>query len=122
MGGWQETPHLPRFDPLTNRSHHPTIVQLCASDGDNTHVVCLPGDWIFDSNRRHVLPLCKASLDACCLGATTFLRVSYAARLVPGKRLKRERGRLCQQGPETMQPQATRSQAENASPSKRARS
>jgi hypothetical protein len=91
MGGWQESPRLPNFNPLTDRSPHPTIVQLCASDGDNTHVVGIAGDWIFDSNLHRAKPLCKESLDDCCVGATTFLRVSYAVRFVPNRRLKRKR-------------------------------
>jgi hypothetical protein len=83
---------MPNYDPLTDRSPHPTILQLCASDGDNTHVVGIAGDWIFDSNRHNALPLCKESLDACCLGDASFLRSSYAIRLVPGKKLlKRKR-------------------------------
>ena len=73
-------------------SPHPTVVQLSASDGDNTHVVGIAGDWIFDSNRHHALPLSKESLDACCIGRATFSHASYAVRLVPGKKmLKRKR-------------------------------
>ena len=93
FGGWEATQHLPNYDPINDRSDLPTIVQLCDSDEDNTHVVGVCGDWIFDSNRGHALPLEAASLDACCVGAATFLRVSYAVRLVPGRKLLKKRKR-----------------------------
>ena len=91
MGGWAKTEHVKSFNPLLDRSPHPTVLQICASDGDNTHVVGLAGDWIFDSNYHEPLPLCAASLDSCCIGAATYLRASYAVRLEPGKALKRKR-------------------------------
>ena len=90
-GGWSETKRLGNFDPLTDRSPHPTIVQLNASDGDNTHVVGVAGDWIFDSNKPAALPLSRESLDACCLGDAVFKNASYAVRLVAGTKLKRKR-------------------------------
>ena len=94
FGGWAETKELTNFDPLAERSPHPTIVQVCASDGDNTHIVALAGDWIFDSNLHSALPLSKESLDACCLGLAAFSHASYSVRLVPGKKLKRKRACL----------------------------
>lgn len=92
MGGWKETPHLPNFDPVINHSPHVTIVQLRDSHGSNTHVIAIAGDLIFDSNHPEPRSLSKAALDACCLGAATFARVSYAVRFIPAaKALKRER-------------------------------
>ena len=75
---------------------HPTMVQLCSVDEfgyeNNEHIVAIAGDWIFDSNKTHALPLSAESLDACCLDGDKFLRVSYAVRFIPGKKLlKRKR-------------------------------
>ena len=66
-------------------------MQLCDSDDDNRHVVAIADNWIFDSNRCGALRLSRASLDACCLGAATFSHVSYAARFVPGKNLRKRK-------------------------------
>ena len=59
---------------------------------DNSHVVAIVGRdvgrRIFDSNQHKPLPLSRDSLDACCLGPTTF-HVSYAMRFVPSKKLLR---------------------------------
>jgi hypothetical protein len=92
-GGWEKTLQLHDFNPLTDRSPHPTVVQLCDSDEDNTHTVGIAGNWIFDSNRCKALWLSQASLDACCPGRATFKRVSYAVRFIPGRKLKRARAR-----------------------------
>ena len=94
VGGWARVEVLSGFLPLVNRSPHVTVVQLCAvntaANEDNTHVVAIVGDWICDSNYASARQLSKASLDACCVGdGWTFKRVSYAARFVPGKALKR---------------------------------
>ena len=96
-GGWAESRVLKNFNPLADRSPHPTILQLCDSDEENTHVVAIAGDWLFDSNYTHALPFpaddakrSRESLDIACLGAATFARASYAARLVPGKKLARQ--------------------------------
>ena len=86
-GGWVDTPEITRFGPLRDRSPHVTIAQLFASDGDNTHVVAIAGDWLFDSNRDFALPLTADSLDMACVGKVTFSHVSYAVRLIPGKKL-----------------------------------
>ena len=72
------------------------MVQLCSVDEsgyeNNEHVVAIAGDWIFDSNKTHALPLNAESLDACCLSSDTFKRTSYAVRFIPGKKLlKRKR-------------------------------
>ena len=98
FGGFagDKTKQLTNFDPLADRSPHPTIVQLSDSNRDNRHAVAIAGEWIFDSNKHHALPLSKESLDACCLGRATFSHVSYAVRLVPSKKLlKRRREHGC---------------------------
>jgi len=64
-------------------------VQLHDSKGNSSHVIGIAGRCIFDSTRHHALPLSPESLDACCLGDATVLRVSYAMRFVPGKKLLR---------------------------------
>jgi len=89
LGGWLETKRIPNFDPLNDVSPHPTILQLHGSDHDNTHVVGIAGEWIFDSNQRTAMPLCKESLDKCCLGRATFLHSAQAVRFFPTKQLKR---------------------------------
>ena len=83
MGGWKDTGRLTNFDPLTNRSPHPTIVQLCDSEGEARHVVGIAGDWIFDSNRSTAMPLTHENLDAACPGKSLFSRVTYATRFTP---------------------------------------
>ena len=68
-----------------------TVLQMVRRHGrleHNNHVVGLVGDWIFDSNHAQALPLARG-LDACCLGGK-YDRVAYAARLKPGKTLKKE--------------------------------
>ena len=104
LGGWAATQHLLNFDPLADRSPYPTIVQLCDSDDDNSHVIAITGDWLFDSNRPHTIPLVdRSSLDACCIGHATFKRVSattspscaqMAARRFPCPRVV-QRAALC---------------------------
>jgi hypothetical protein len=39
---------------------------LRSSDGKEDHCVTLLGKWIFDSNFKRALPLCKEALDWCC--------------------------------------------------------
>jgi hypothetical protein len=104
--GWKETARIKNFDPLSNRSQDVTIVQLCATDGDNTHIIAIAGDWLFDSNRHSAMPLSRENLDRCCLGAEKFLRSSYAVRLVPGKKLRRiqENGPTAEDGPTAKKP------------------
>ena len=93
VGGWAKVDVIPGFDPINNRSPLVTVVQLCAVNAagveDNTHVVAIVGDRIFDSNYTHALELSQASLDTCCVGeGWTFKRVSYAARLSLAKALR----------------------------------
>jgi len=94
VGGWARVDVLSGFLPIVNRSPHVTVVQLCAVNAagneDSTHVVAIVGDWICDSNYASARQLSQASLDACCVGeGWTFKRVSYAARFVPGKALRK---------------------------------
>jgi hypothetical protein len=42
------------------------LVGLIGDDGKTDHAVAIAGNWIFDSNLEHALPLCKESLDLCC--------------------------------------------------------
>ena len=90
-GGWSEPAILncATFDPLSDRSPLPTIVQL--SDGlDNTHVVGIAGDYIYNSNWHQRRLLSPEALDACCDGtAGCFKHASYAARLNPGTKLRK---------------------------------
>lgn len=94
-GGWARPQVLDCsiFDPLVHRSPLPTIVQLCASDADNTHVVGIAGDYLYDSNFTERRLLTREALDASCIGEATFARASYAARLTPGKKLCKKRAR-----------------------------
>ena len=71
------------------------IVSLKGSDGKEDHCVTLFGKWIFDSNFKNALPLCKASLDLCCSSdekKDTFVSVAQARKfsdwkyLIPSKR------------------------------------
>ena len=76
------------FDPLTDRSPLPTLVQL--SDGvSNTHIVGIAGDFVYNSNWHEPRLLSPEALDACCPGVHTFKHASYAARLCPGKKLRK---------------------------------
>lgn len=87
LSGWQAH-RISSFDPLEDRSSNVTVVQLCADDGDNSHVIAIANHWIFDSKHDRI-PLTAENLDACIPGDRTFARCSYAIRFVPGKRLKR---------------------------------
>jgi hypothetical protein len=42
------------------------LVGLIGNDAKTDHAVAIAGNWIFDSNLEHALPLCKESLDLCC--------------------------------------------------------
>jgi hypothetical protein len=42
------------------------LVGLIGDDAKTDHAVAIAGNWIFDSNLEHALPLCKESLDLCC--------------------------------------------------------
>ena len=78
------------FDCLEPRSPYPTCILIHGSDGSTDHCITTLGDWIFDSNMPHALPLCQASLDQCVdldgEGAT-FKRCVKVLRMVPGKKL-----------------------------------
>jgi hypothetical protein len=90
-GGWSEPTILncATFDPLADRSPLPTIVQLSDSHDDNTHVVGIAGDYVYNSNWRERRLLSPEALDACCDGTPgSFKHASYAARLRPGTKLR----------------------------------
>ena len=72
------------------------IVSLKGSDGKDDHCVTLFGKWIFDSNFKNALPLCKDSLDLCCSSdekKDTFVSVAQARKfsdwkyLIPSKKI-----------------------------------
>ena len=53
------------FDCLATRSPYPTCILIHGTDGSTDHCITTLGDWIFDSNMPHALPLCQASLNQC---------------------------------------------------------
>ena len=78
------------FDCLAIRSPYPACIQIHGSDGSTDHCITTLGDWIFDSNKSHALPLCQASLDQCVdLGGegVTFMGCAKVVKLVPSKKL-----------------------------------
>ena len=78
------------FDCLATRSPYPTCILIHGSDGSTDHCITTLGDWIFDSNKSHALPLCQASLDQCIdLGGegVTFMGCVKVVKLVPSKKL-----------------------------------
>ena len=100
--GWDVQPEGDAFDPLTDDSQYPIVIQLVArapgsSVRHTTHCVTKVGNWIFDANETHALPARDAaetrlSLDRCCGHGCSFDGIVRALRLVPGKqRLKRLR-------------------------------
>ena len=91
-GGWgrPEILDCSTFDPLTDRSPHPTIVQLAAGPfHENVHVVAFADDYVFNSNWMEKRQITRETLDACCPGVSTFAHASYAARLHPGNKLRK---------------------------------
>ena len=54
------------------------LVGLHGSDGKKDHAITIAGQWIFDFNLEHALPLTRESLDLCCLDVSqkTFIWVS----------------------------------------------
>jgi len=97
LTGWRVTRALTgdaaaAFDCLEDRPPFPTCIQIHGSDGCTTHCISTLGDWIFDSNMTHALPLCQASLDLCTNGAT-FKGCVKVLRLEPSKKLLRVLGK-----------------------------
>ena len=89
-GGWSEPDILDcsRFNPVVDRSERPTIVQI--NDGEsNEHIIGIAGDFVYNSNWHDRRRLSKEVLDACCLDGRSFKHASYAARLCPGKQLRK---------------------------------
>ncbi len=56
---------------------------LQAKDGGVGHAIAIVGDWIFDSSKRHALPLTMESLDWCCMDG--FYKVFRAIQFLPKK-------------------------------------
>ena len=95
LGGWDVPKVLngdtaTAFDCLANRSPYPTCILIHGSDGSTDHCNTTLGDWIFDSNKPHALPLCQASLDQCVdfnAGGVTSMGCVKVVKLVPSKKL-----------------------------------
>ena len=50
------------------------IVQICGSDCDTNHTVCVTEKWIFDSNHERALPFCLHSFNICCSSHQNFVK------------------------------------------------
>ena len=97
--GWEVKPESAAFDPLTDDSKFPVIIQLLArahgsSSCFTSHCVTKVGTWIFDANETHALPARDAaetlkSLDRCCGYTCDFDGVVRALRLAPGKKRRK---------------------------------
>jgi len=97
--GWHVKPEGDTFDPLTDGSQFPVVIQLVArAHGSSvrytTHAVTKLGNWIFDANETHALPARDAaetrlSLDRCCGHGCNFDGIVRALRLVPGKQRRK---------------------------------
>ena len=70
------------FYPLANKSPFPTLVSLCSIDGSKAHAMTICGDYIFDSNAKHPLPLVAESLDWCCGTAMATCPFSHVHRAI----------------------------------------
>jgi hypothetical protein len=60
------------------------LVGVQSVDGKTDHAIAVAGDWIFDSNISHALPLTRESLDYCCSDSETeskYLKVTRACML-----------------------------------------
>ena len=78
------------FDCLAARSPYPACIQIRGSDGLTSHCITTLGEWIFDSNETHALPLCQESLDRCAgshINGAKFAGCVKVLKLVPGNKL-----------------------------------
>jgi hypothetical protein len=91
--GW-ETRTIHEFDPLSDRSDKPTVMQIHSSSGCCSHAVTIVGDLIFDSNKTRAVNLDVSGLDRVCLGIDTFHEAKSAFRLVPCMKVKNRMGFL----------------------------
>jgi hypothetical protein len=66
------------YDPVTQTSPFPTLLQLMGKDGGVQHAVTTVDNWIFDSVEKHAIPLTRQNLGRCCGTELGFDRV-YAA-------------------------------------------
>ena len=90
------------FDALVTKSPYPTCIRIQGSDGSTSHCITTLGDWIFDSNETHALPLCPESLDRCTtceMRKAAFVGCVKVLRLEPSKRLQsilgKRKARVC---------------------------
>ena len=78
------------FDCLTTRSPYPACIRISGTDGSASHCITTLGDWTFDSNETHALPLCQESLDRCAgsqINGARFAGCVKVLKLAPGKKL-----------------------------------
>ena len=95
LNGWRVTGALTgdaaaSFDCLTTRSPYPACIRICGTDGSASHCITTLGDWTFDSNETHALPLCQESLDRCAgsqINGARFAGCVKVLKLAPGKNL-----------------------------------
>jgi hypothetical protein len=83
---------IANHDPLASTIDVPVNVQLVGTDGAGTHAVATLGGLVFDAAEARALPLSRAALDHCCgvhLNGARFSHVARAARLVPGKSVRK---------------------------------
>ena len=65
----------------------PFCIQIRCSDGAVNHTIVTVGDWVFDSNEVHALPLCQESLDRCAGDGATFVGCVRVLKFEPNKKL-----------------------------------
>ena len=89
--GWSSAP-IKGHDPLATVIDTPVNLQLVGMDGAGTHAVATLGGFVFDAAEARVLPLSREALDRCVgaqLNGARFSHVARAARLMPGKSLRK---------------------------------
>ena len=89
------------WDSIMHQSPNMKLVQLCSapvgeqfhnpSHHDNTHVVSIVRDKLFDSNKHQPVTLSEKSLNSCCLGGDRYVlhHVSRVVEFEPTKIMKR---------------------------------
>ena len=67
LRGDEKTQFATNLDAFDKSAIYSVIIN--ATDGHQSHCVAIYDGWIFDSNEKSALPLCRASLDfICCEG------------------------------------------------------
>ncbi len=65
-----------KLDILGNVCNWPTSVILLAKDKGVQHAVSIVGNWVFDSSIKNAMPLCRDTLDWCCVSGFEAAHVS----------------------------------------------